>query len=194
MNERLGVVLVVSVLGCTDRTASPSDGAPRPFGAPPPSPSTARAEAAAGVDYSARKRVKHEVEIEQIAVALEIPVGLPRDERTGDWNVSKAELSSVPKVVLSTIEASRVETLERAQYHGTLAARTKTWVRGEERPDGYRLTNAEPDRTHIEAITYLRSGDVFVRCKASQLADDPIPNHARARAMLEAICDSLTLR
>jgi hypothetical protein len=43
-------------------------------------------------------------------------------------------------------------------------------------------------------INYLRSGDNFVRCKASQLKDEPIADPEKTRAMLEAICDSLKLK
>ena len=139
------------------------------------------------------KQKSHSFEVEGIAVTLEVPEGLPPDPRhLGDWDDPSSPEGTV-KVYTSRIEASRVETLERAQYHATLAARSKTWVRGEQRDDGWAVTNAEPDKTSIEAVTYRRSGEWFVRCKASRRTEDPMPDHSASRALLESICDSLAI-
>lgn len=210
MNARLHVLIFTVCVGCSEKqpattTAAPSPEpgtfaeATRPETGEPTKPAPGAAPVTdvaipSGVDWTARKRVAHEVEIEGIPVTVEVPEGLPRDPRSGDWNITSSAADELPKVVLSKLDADRINNVEKAKYHATLSSRTKTWTRTDERPDGYALTNAEPDKTHIEAIRYLRSGDNFVRCKASQLSDNPIPSHGKALSMLESICDSLKLR
>ncbi len=205
---RAHVLVIALCVGCNDKkpeapSAAPSaapatfaeatnEAAPSPAASGPATP--AEVAIPKGVDWTTRKRVAHDVDIEGVAVTVEVPEGLPRDPRTGDWNITATGADELPKVVLSKLEADRIPDVEKAKYHATLSARSKTWVRTDERPDGYALTNAEPDKTHIEAIRYLRSGNVFVRCKASQLSDSPIASHGKALTMLESICDSLKLR
>src|SRR5690606_1524114 len=97
------------------------------------------------------------------------------------------------KIYTSTFEISRIQDMDKAKYHGTLEARSRTWVREEARPDGWGLTVADPDKKRIEAITYRQAtDDLYIRCKAVQATEEgPLPNYDKTLKMLETICDSL---
>ena len=199
---RSHVLLIALCLSCNDKKSAGvfGDTTNEPTAGTTSTAAPSAATAAApisipkGVDWPARKRVAHDVDVEGLAVTLDVPEGLPRDPRSGDWNITSSEADELPKVVLTKLEADRIPDVDKAKYNATLSARSKTWVRTDERPDGWALTNAEPDKTHIEAIRYLRSGDHFVRCKASMLSETPIPSHGKALTMLESICDSMKVR
>lgn len=151
--------------------------------------------AAPRTDWPKAKRTTHAFTLDGIAVTLDVPDGLPRDPKEpGDWFDPRPEFEQLPRVITSTIEVSRVRDLETARYHATLHARQKTWVRGDERADGWGLTAADPDGTAIEAITYRRAGELYVQCKATVKQDGKIADAAAMRTLLESICDSLQLK
>ena len=132
--------------------------------------------------------------VDDIPFTIDIPEGLPRDgKQTGDWGDSKGALERAPKVVTWTIETRRVQTLDDAKYNATTSSRTKTWVRGEARPNGWAVTYAEPDKSRVEAVTYRQANDTtFVKCKAFQDGGDgALPSYEKTVEMLEKICDSL---
>jgi hypothetical protein len=146
---------------------------------------------AARANWPAVARVAQQVTVDDVTVTLEVPDGLPRNPRDATmWDDDRVDLAHIPKVYLQTIEISRIKSLDLAKYHGTLDARTKKWVREEQRPDGWAVTYAEPDKTRIEAIVYRAAGDQYIKCKAVQASDRGLPDYDKTRAMLEAICDS----
>jgi hypothetical protein len=168
---------------------APSGGEQGTSPAAPPAP--VDVAKAASTKWPAVPRAAQQVTVDDIAVTLEVPEGLPRSTRDPTmWDDDRVELNHIPKVYLQTIETSRIKSLDLAKYHGTLDARTKTWVREEQRPDGWAVTYAEPDKTRIEAIVYRAAGDTYIKCKAVQASDRGLADHDKTRAMLEAICDS----
>lgn len=151
------------------------------------------AAAIRGADWTGKKRVPHELTVEGVTFTIEIPDGLPRAANdTVDWNDTSPGSEGLPKVFTSAIEVSRVPDLDKAKYYGTLDARSKQWVRADSRPDGYALTTAEADKSHVEVIVYKQAGDQYIKCKALQSAEGALPKYDKTRAMLEAICDSVT--
>lgn len=179
-------ILVAPLLGLAACKANPMEsgggGSGAALGPPPPS------------DWTTKKLVSQTGTIEGLAFTIDVPDGLPRDPRQGgDWDSQDARYDSAPKIFTSTIEIARIQDLKEAKYHGTLDAARKTWVREQSRPDSWALTYAEPDKSRIEAITYKQATDtLFIRCKAVQSVEGgAIPSYAKARTMLETICDSL---
>jgi len=145
-------------------------------------------------DWSSKKLVAQEGEIEGLKFTIDVPEGLPRDKRNqADWEDSNPTYDQAPKIFTSTIEISRVQSLDEAKYHGTIDARSKTWVREQSRPDSWALTMAGPDKHRIEAITYKQANDtLFIKCKAIQATNGGVlPSYAKTQKMLETICDSL---
>ncbi len=145
-------------------------------------------------NWSGKKLVPTTGSVDDIPFTIDIPEGLPRDgKQTGDWGDSKGALERAPKVVTWTIETRRVQTLDDAKYNATTSSRTKNWVRGDARPNGWAVTYAEPDKSRVEAVTYRQANDTtFVKCKAFQDGGDgPLPSYDKTVEMLEKICDSL---
>jgi hypothetical protein len=145
-------------------------------------------------NWSGKKLVAQTGSVDDIEFTIDIPEGLPRDgKQTGDWGDSKGALEHAPKVVTWTIETRRVQSLDDAKYNATSSSRTKTWVRGDARPNGWAVTYAEPDKSRVEAITYRQVNDeTYIKCKAFQdSGGGELPSYDKTRVMLETICDSL---
>jgi len=145
-------------------------------------------------DYSSKKLVMAEGSIDNFAFSIKVPEGLPRNKKnTADWDDQGPEYEYAPKIFTSTIEIKRIQDLAQAKYNATLDAKAKTWVREQSRPTSWALTMAEPDKSRIEAITYVMANDdIFIKCKAVQYtATGTLPSYEKTKAMLEEICDSL---
>jgi hypothetical protein len=145
-------------------------------------------------DWSGKKLVPETGEIDDIAFTIDVPQGLPRSKRNkADWDTDEQEDVFVPKIYTSTIEIARIQDLDKAKYNATLDAKAKTWVREQQKPDSIALTMADPDKSRIEAITYVQANDTqYIKCKAVQATGEgPLPSYAKTRQMLETICDSL---
>lgn len=159
--------------------------------------SSAESEAPApATDWSGKKLVTMEGVVDDIAFTIDIPEGLPREKRNqSDWDDNSPRFDAVPKVFNSTLDIKRVQSLDDAKYHGTLDARSQRWVREEAQPDSWAVTMAPEDKHRVEAIVYKQASDThFIKCKAVQAVAEgsKLPNYEKTKAMLEAICDSLT--
>ena len=146
-------------------------------------------------DWSNKKLVAQDGTVEGVAFTIQVPDGLPRDPRQGgDWETEDPKFDQAPKIFTQTVDVARIQSIKDAKYNATLDSASKTWVREDARPDGWSVTYAEPDKTRIEAVTYRQvgSGPKYLKCKAVQASEKPLPSYAKTRAMLEAICDSAT--
>jgi hypothetical protein len=144
-------------------------------------------------DYSGKKLVSHDVTVDGVAFSISVPEGLPKDKRNaGSWSDARAEYDHVPHVFTSIVTTSAIENLERAKYSAVLRVSEAHFVREEQRPDGFAFTDADPDKSHLDAITFRRAaGDKVIKCNAAQVAEGALPSYDKTRAMLEAICDSV---
>jgi hypothetical protein len=145
-------------------------------------------------NWSGKKLVSQTGSVDDIEFTIDVPEGLPRDgKQTGDWGDSKGAFERAPKIVTWTIETRRVQSLDDAKYNATTSSRTRTWVRGDARPNGWAVTYAEPDKSRVEAVTYRQVNDqMYIKCKAFQdSGGDVLPSYDKTREMLENICDSL---
>jgi hypothetical protein len=187
MRHALAIVLA---FGCGKNPLESSDNDKAGSGG---AKAAAKTAAIRGTDWTAKKQVAQELTVEGVAFTIDIPEGLPRGDRdTVDWNDTSPGSEGLPKVFTSVMEVSRVPDLDKAKYFGTLDARAKQWVRAEQRPDGFALTTIEPDKSHVEVITYKQAGDQYIKCKALQTAEGALPKFDKTREMLEAICESVT--
>lgn len=171
--------LLVALVGCKQSTSENGGG----LGVPK-----------AALDYSSKKLVMAEGSIDNFAFTIKVPEGLPRNKKnTADWDDQGPEYEYAPKIFTSTIEIKRIQDLTQAKYNATLDAKAKTWVREQSRPTSWALTMAEPDKSRIEAITYVMANDdIFIKCKAVQYTSgSELPSYEKTKAMLEEICDSL---
>lgn len=174
------VWLLLALVGCKQSSSNENGGG---LGVPRSTP-----------DYSSKKLVMAEGAIDNFAFSIKVPEGLPRNKKnTADWDDQGPEYEYAPKIFTSTIEIKRIQDLNQAKYNATLDAKAKTWVREQSRPTSWALTMAEPDKSRIEAITYVMANDdIFIKCKAVQYTSgSALPNYEKTKAMLEEICDSL---
>ena len=144
-------------------------------------------------DYSEVKRNVETVTQGGISSTIEIPEGLPKDDRNpGDWSNAKEEYDHVPHV-FTNVSESMPDDLESAKYSVALKLSEATFVRAEKRPDGgYALTDAAPDKHRVEASTFTKVGAKVVKCSAVQnTAGGELPSYEKTKAMLEAICNSV---
>lgn len=145
-------------------------------------------------DWSSKKLVAQDGAVDGVAFTIDVPDGLPRDARQGgDWETEDPKFDQAPKIFTQTIDVDRIQSMKDAKYNATLDSASKTWVRESARPDGWAVTYAEPDKTRIEAVTYRQvgSGPKYLKCKAVQASEKPLPSYDKTRAMLEAICESI---
>jgi hypothetical protein len=144
-------------------------------------------------DYSEVKRNVETVTEDGVTYTIEIPDGLPKDDRNvGDWSNAKEEYDHVPHVFTHVSDAMP-DDLESAKYSVALKVSEATFVRAEKRPDGgYALTDAAPDKSRVEASTFTKVGAKVVKCSAVQNTDGgELPSYEKTKAMLEAICNSV---
>lgn len=143
-------------------------------------------------DYSDVKRNVETVTEGGVTYTIEIPEGLPKDDRNpGDWSNAKEEYDHVPHV-FTTVSDAMPDDLESAKFSVALRVSEATFVRAEKRPDGgYALTDAAPDKHRVEAATFTKVGAKVVKCSAVQNTDGELPSYEKTRAMLEAICNSV---
>ena len=143
-------------------------------------------------DYSEVKRDVETVTQGGVTYTIEIPEGLPKDDRNpGDWSNAKEEYDHVPHV-FTNVSESMPDDLESAKYAVALKVSEATFVRAEKRPDGgYALTDAAPDKHRVEAATFTKVGAKVVKCSAVQNTEGELPSYEKTRAMLEAICGSV---
>jgi hypothetical protein len=64
------------------------------------------------------------------------------------------------------------------------------FVRSEEQGGGYALTNT-PTEEVVEATTFKKAGNHWLKCKASRVGTS---HRDEARALVQAICDSVVIR
>ena len=143
-------------------------------------------------DYSEVKRNPETVTQDGVTYTIDIPEGLPKDDRNpGDWSNAKEEYDHVPHV-FTRVSDSMPDSEESAKFGVTLKVSEATFVRSQKRPDGgWAFTDAAPDRHRIEASTFVKVGAKVVTCSATQVTEGELPSYEKTKAMLEAICDSV---
>ena len=143
-------------------------------------------------DWSDVKRNVETVTVDGVTFTIEIPDGLPKDDRNpGDWSNAKEEYDHVPHV-FTNVSDSMPDDLESAKYSVALKVSEATFVRAAKRADGgYALTDAAPDKHRVEASTFTKVGTKVVKCSAVQNTEGELPSYEKTKAMLEAICDSV---
>jgi hypothetical protein len=143
-------------------------------------------------DWTSKKLVAQTVELEGVSFSIDIPEGLPKSKRDpGDWSDARVESDHVPKVFTRVYPLDMPATVEDAMGEASLRPKEATFIRKDQRPDGWALTDANPDKHRIEASTLKRLGDKIIKCTAVQVGDGALPSYDKTRAMLEAICDSV---
>ena len=143
-------------------------------------------------DYSEVKRVTETVTQDGVTYTIDIPEGLPKDDRNpGDWSNAKEEYDHVPHV-FTHVSESMPDDEESAKYAVALKVSEANFVRLQKRPDGgWALTDADKDKHRVEASTFTKVGAKVVTCTAAQVTEGELPSYEKTKAMLEAICDSV---
>lgn len=143
-------------------------------------------------DYSDVTRTPQTVTQGGVTYTIDIPEGLPRDDRNpGDWSNAKEEYDHVPHVFTSVWD-SMPDDEQSAKYSVALKVSEANFVRVQKRPDGgFALTDAAQDKTRVEASTFTKVGAKVVKCTAAQVTEGELPSYEKTKAMLEAICDSV---
>lgn len=143
-------------------------------------------------DYSDVARAPQTVTQDGISYTIDIPDGLPRDDRNpGDWSNAKEEYDHVPHVFTHVFDAMP-ESEQDAKFSVALKVSEANFVRVEKRADGgWALTDAAKDKHSVEASTFTKVGAKVVKCSAVQTTEGELPSYEKTKAMLEAICDSV---
>jgi hypothetical protein len=144
-------------------------------------------------DWSEKPRVTETLTTSGVTFTIDIPEGLPKDKHDpGDWNDNREEWDHVPKVFTSIWGADQMPTDEqRAMSRVALRVADAHFIRKDKRPDGWALTDADPDKHRIEAATLKTVGTNMIECSATQVTEGELPSYDKTKAMLEAICDSV---
>src|SRR4051812_5148970 len=144
-------------------------------------------------DYSASKLVTETVTKEGVTYTVDIPEGLPKDDRNaGDWSDARVEYDYTPKVFTGVYPLDMPTELESAKRETALSTTKAKFVRAEQRPNGWAVTLEGNDKHSVEAstMTKLPSGKI-IKCTAVQDAEGEVPSFDKTKAMLEAICGSI---
>lgn len=141
--------------------------------------------------FTDAKRVPQPVSVGGVSYTVDIPDGLPKSKREpGDWSDATVEHDGDPKVFTSVYPLDMPTALEDGKKEAALDDKG-TFLRAEQRPDGWAVTVASADKHHLEASTLKKIGSAIVHCTAVQGSEGELPNYDKTRAMLEAICDSV---
>jgi len=143
-------------------------------------------------DWSDKKLVTETVKQPEVTYTIDIPEGLPKDDRNvGDWDDAREEYDHVPKVFTHVYPLEMPKTLDEASREASLHPDKASFVRKDQRPDGWAFTDAPADKHRIEAGTLKSVGGKIVKCTAVQVMEGELPSYDKTKAMLEAICDSI---
>ena len=143
-------------------------------------------------DWSDKKPVTQTVKQPELTYSIDIPDGLPKDDRNvGDWSDARVEYDKTPKVFTSVYPLEMPKTLDEASREASLHPDKANFVRKDQRPDGWAFTDAPADKHRIEVSVLKSMGGKIVKCTAVQVMEDELPSYDKTKAMLEAICDSL---
>lgn len=144
-------------------------------------------------DYSDVKRDVETVTKDGVSYTIEIPQGLPKDDRNpGDWSNAKEEYDHVPHV-FTNVSESMPQNEDDVKFSVALKVSEANFVRMQKRPDGgWSVTDADKDKHRVEASSFTKVGAKVVKCSAVQTTDGgELPSYEKTKAMLEAICDSV---
>lgn len=144
-------------------------------------------------DWTGKPIKTETVTTDGVTFTIGVPEGLPKDDRDpGDWTDARVEYDEVPKIFTSIRSADAMPATEDAAMHdAALRVSDAHFIRKEKRPNGWALTDANPDKHRIEAWTVTKAGDKMIECTAVQVTDGELPSYDKTKAMLEAICDSV---
>jgi methionine synthase II (cobalamin-independent) len=145
-------------------------------------------------DWTGKKLVTETLTLEGVTFTIDVPEGLPKDKRNpSDWSDAREEYDHVPKVFTSVWSADSMPAdVDSAMHTAALRIEDAHFIRKDKRPDGWALTDANPDKHRIEAWTIKKAGaDKVIKCTAVQVMDGELPSYDKTKAMLEAICDSV---
>lgn len=144
-------------------------------------------------DWSGKKLVTETVTADGVTFTIDVPEGLPKSKHdAGDWTDAREEYDHIPKIFTSVRPADSMPKDEDAAMHdAALRVADAHFIRKDKRPDGWALTDANPDKHRIEAWSIKKAGDKMIQCTAVQVMDGELPSYDKTKAMLEAICDSV---
>lgn len=143
-------------------------------------------------DYTSAKLVTETVTAEGATYTVDIPEGLPKDKHdAGNWTDAREEYDHTPKVFTGVYPLDMPTELEAAKKETALSPDKGTFVRAEQKPDGWVVTVASDDKHRLEASSLKKVGGKIIKCHAIQVGDGELPSYDKTKAMLETICDSI---
>ncbi len=185
------IALLVFVVACGKSEAPAKQEAPAAGSAAGSSAVGAPREMApvAADDWTTRTLVPTDAIVDGVAFTIGIPEGLPSQE-PGVWADARVGEDLTFQVFTTVLEGRLVTSIDKAKYHSTAHVGETKFLRAEATDDGFAITGA-PAEDVIEAATFTKAGDGWLKCKATRSGQD---RSEEARALVEGICDSVLLK